>query len=115
MKAILVFFLAAVPALFSGQLLAATAEQNYKVFCWQCHGMQGDGMGVNIPDMSTQPRDHTDTKSMKTRTDQELFDVIKGGGPALTKSILMPPWEGTLTDDEIRDMISYLRKLCKCE
>jgi len=94
--------------------LAESAADNYKTYCMQCHGMEGNGMGANIRDMSVQPRDHTDAKSMGGRTDEELFKVIKEGGLAINKSALMPPWEDTFTDQEINDLVIYLRKLCKC-
>lgn len=91
-----------------------SAADNYKSYCWQCHGMNGDGKGVNIRDMSVQPRDHTDAKDMSTRSDEELFKAIKEGGQAINKSVLMPPWGGTFTDDEIHDLVKYLRTLCRC-
>ncbi len=94
---------------------AETAADNYKTYCMQCHGMQGNGMGANIQDMSVQPRDHTDAKTMSGRTDAELFKVIKEGGLAINKSALMPPWDSTFTDNEIHDLVKYLRKLCKCK
>lgn len=91
------------------------AKDNYKTFCMQCHGMQGTGMGLNIRNMSVQPRDHSDTKAMSARSDAELFKVIKEGGFAISKSVLMPPWGDTFTDDEINDLVIYLRDLCKCK
>ena len=36
-------------------LAKETAADNYKTYCVQCHGMQGNGKGVNIRDMSVQP------------------------------------------------------------
>ena len=92
-----------------------TAADNYKTYCVQCHGMQGNGKGVNVRDMSVQPRDHTDAKAMSGRADDDLFKVIKEGGLSIDKSVLMPPWGNTLSDDEIRDMVQHLRELCKCQ
>lgn len=92
-----------------------TAADNYKTYCVQCHGMDGNGKGVNIRDMSVQPRDHTDGKAMSGRSDDTIFKVIKEGGPAIDKSVLMPPWGDTLTDEEIKDMVQHLRMLCKCK
>jgi cytochrome c oxidase cbb3-type subunit 3 len=77
--------------------------------------MDGNGKGLNIRDMSVQPRDHSDAKAMSTRSDESLFKVIKEGGTAISKSILMPTWEGTLSDEEIKDMVQHLRTLCKCK
>lgn len=92
-----------------------TAADNYRAYCVQCHGMEGTGTGVNIRDMSVIPRDHTDAKSMSGRSDEALFKVIKEGGTSISKSILMPPWEGALTDEEIKDLVQHLRTLCKCK
>jgi len=93
---------------------AERAEDVYKTYCWQCHGMQGNGMGVNIPDMSVQPRDHTDSKEMSSRSDAELFKAIKEGGRSIDKSLLMPAWGGVLSDEQIEGLVHYLRRLCKC-
>ncbi len=91
-----------------------SGEDLYKTYCWQCHGMLANGMGVNIVDMSVQPRDHSDSKEMSARSDEELFTAIKDGGRAIDKSVLMPPWGGVLSDDEIHSLVRYLRELCKC-
>src|ERR1019366_2894800 len=90
-------------AIFSVQAQAhEAAADNYKAYCVQCHGMEGNGKGVNIRDMSVQPRDHTDAKAMSARSDDQLFKVIKEGGTSISKSILMPNWDGVLNDEEIR-------------
>jgi cytochrome c oxidase cbb3-type subunit 3 len=92
-----------------------SAADNYKAYCVQCHGMEGNGKGVNVRDMSVIPRDHTDAKAMSGRSDEMLFKVIKEGGTSISKSVLMPTWAGTLTDEEIKDLVGYLRELCKCK
>lgn len=84
----------------------------YAVYCSQCHGVQGDGKGINAAHMSVQPRDHTDTKEMSARTDEELFKVIKEGGKSINKSVLMPIWGGNLSDDDIHALVTHLRTLC---
>ncbi|RFC32877.1 MAG: Cytochrome c553 [Candidatus Nitrotoga sp. SPKER] len=92
-----------------------TPADNYKAYCVQCHGSEGTGKGVNVRDMSVVPRDHTDAKSMSGRSDETLFKAIKEGGPSIDKSILMPPWGSTLSDEEINDLVQHLRMLCKCK
>lgn len=84
----------------------------YDIYCTQCHGVNGDGKGVNVPAMSVQPRNHTDRGEMSARTDEELFKAIKHGGKSINKSVLMPAWGGNLTDDDIDALVSYLRELC---
>ena len=51
-------------------------QQLYKLYCTQCHGVNADGKGINAAHMSVQPRDHTDSKEMSARTDEELFKVM---------------------------------------
>ena len=111
-KFLLVMLLAAISVQAQAK---ETAADNYKAYCVQCHGMAGNGKGVNIRDMSVMPRDHTDAKAMSGRSDETLFKVIKEGGPSIEKSVLMPPWDGVLSDEEIRDMVQHLRMLCKCK
>ena len=89
-------------------------EDIYRTYCTQCHGSQGNGKGINTRDMSVQPRDHTDAKAMSARSDQDLIKVIKEGGAAINKSVLMPPWGDEFSDEEVNDLAQYLRKLCNC-
>ncbi len=97
-------------AILAGPRAAAeTAKNNYNAYCVQCHGLRGNGMGLNTDEMSVQPRDHSDAKSMSGRSDKELFKVIKEGGLAISKSVLMPAWKDVLSDDEINDLVGFLR------
>ena len=89
------------------------AAKLYNVYCVQCHGINRDGNGVNSRDMAVKPRDHTDTKGMGDTPDDVLFKAIKGGGLAVGKSVLMPKWEGVMSDDEIKEMVAYLRFVSK--
>lgn len=94
---------------------AEPGKDLYKTYCWQCHGSHGNGKGINAGEnMSVAPRNHTDSEYMSDRSDQDLFNAVKNGGPAVNKSVLMPPWGGVLTDDEIHALVRYLRVLCKC-
>jgi len=93
----------------------ASAIKNYNTYCVQCHGVNRDGNGINSKEMSVKPRDHTDTKAMADTPDETLFKAIKGGGLAVSKSVLMPKWEGILNDDETKEMVAYLRFVSKTE
>jgi len=89
-----------------------TGKTLYRIYCTQCHGLEGDGYGINVADMEVLPRDHTDSKEMMTRTDQDLFKAIKHGGKAVDKSVLMPNWDGNLSDRQITALVRYLRAVC---
>lgn len=104
---------------FAGRAAAADeqfagATRNYDTYCAQCHGINRNGRGINSRDMPVQPRDHSDAKGMGGIPDEEIFRVIKEGGLAVNKSVLMPAWGNVMSDTEIREMAAYLRHVCKC-
>lgn len=95
---------------------AASAEENYKWYCAQCHGFKGDGKGINAtPDQPVNPKNHTDTAEMAKLTVSDVENVIRDGGAATSKSTMMPPWGKVLSDAEIKDLVVYLSKLCNCK
>ncbi|GAB1715213.1 MAG: cytochrome c, class IC [Nitrobacter sp.] len=91
-----------------------SSEQIYGVYCVQCHGLQRNGTGINVPALSVKPRDHTDAKSMGDTSDDELVKAITEGGLAVNKSVLMPTWGHVLSKDQIKGLAKYLRQVCKC-
>lgn len=110
----MLFVIAVLMFIVSPVANAEEAFLNYKSYCMQCHGMHGKGDGVNVPAMNVRPRDHNDNKYMMTRTNTEIFNAIKFGGPAVNKSVKMPAWSDTFTDEEITQMVGHIRTLC-CE
>ena len=87
----------------------------YLRLCAQCHGTGGKGDGINsTPDMTIDPRDHTDPLFMSTRTDEQLAHAIRDGGTKVGKSPIMPAWRYTITEDEVQGLVAYLREICKC-
>jgi cytochrome c oxidase cbb3-type subunit 3 len=94
---------------------AADVEQGKKVygqFCASCHGQSGKGDGPAAAALNPKPRDHTDKETMSKLSDDELLKVIKNGGASVGKSPLMPAWGASLKDDQIKDVIAYVRTLC---
>jgi len=101
--------------LLPGVSQAESGPDNYRTYCMQCHGMHANGLGVNTRDMTVGPLEHSSATMMAKRSDSLLFKAIKEGGLSVNRSALMPPWGDTFTDDEINDLVKYLRKLCKCK
>lgn len=102
----------------SGSAAAQSADtkQVFDFYCAQCHGTAGDGKGVNVTkDFATDPRNFTSKEDMEKRSDDEIRSVIKDGGPAISKSPLMPPWGSTLTAAQVDGLVGYIRKLCNCK
>lgn len=86
----------------------ATARRVFTARCVTCHG--ADGKGQTPIGLHTLPRaaDLTDART-QTRSDGALFWLTANGIPHTG----MPGWKGTLSDDEIWQLISYLRLLPK--
>jgi len=101
---------------FSTTASAEKPADNYKLYCWQCHGTKGVGKGMNAPHLSVQPRNHTSAKDMGALTKEGVFKAIKFGGVSVAKSTQMPPFAAIMTDDEIKALVDYLyAEKCKCE
>lgn len=110
---VLIITFASLAGMVSGKAIES-ANDNYKLYCSQCHGLKGNGTGVNKVDMPVQPRDHTNSNEMNKLKDTDIYNAIAQGGSAVGKSAFMPPWQGVLTDKEIRELVTYLRTLCDC-
>lgn len=93
----------------------AEGKKLYKLYCTACHGIKGDGNGFNAENLDPRPVNHTDNDFMSKKTDSELLNAISGGGKAVGKSTLMPPWGNTLDELRIKSLILYLRKICNCK
>jgi mono/diheme cytochrome c family protein len=87
----------------------------FGIQCVVCHGEEGRGDGPTAASLDPRPRDFQDSRIMGARTDQDLVTVILDGGPAAGKSSLMPPWEGILDEQEIQDVVAYIRSLGRKE
>ena len=90
-------------------------RQIYQRYCAQCHGVKGHGDGINAPYLVVPPRDHTKGDYLETRSDQQLFDVIKLGGLAVGRAPCMPAWGYTFKNKTIHSLVSYIRELCDCK
>ncbi len=93
----------------------ADIEKIYQRYCAPCHGNRGEGNGFNAKNLDPRPANHTDAVLMSKRTDKELFDAISGGGKAVGKAAIMPPWGNTIDKAQITALVRYLRKLCGCQ
>lgn len=111
---IIIFTLVIGLAGLTSKTFAKTAKDNYRLYCSQCHGLTGNGEGIDTPTMSVTPKIHTNAKEMIKLKDADIYTAIAQGGAAITKSPLMPPWQGVMSEAEIKDMVKYLRKLCNC-
>lgn len=101
------------PAPAAGAPTAAQGEALYKQYCAACHGPEGRGNGPAAAGLPVKPADHTNGAVMNKISDAELFKAIKEGGQAAGKSPAMPPWGGSLKDEQIRALVLYVRSLAR--
>jgi len=103
----------AVPAAVDEASSIADAAQSYAIYCATCHGATGDADTPIAQALSPPPTRHDDGAYMRTLTDDYLFKVIKEGGVAVGKSPMMAPWGGSLSDEQIRAVVAFIRTLPK--
>ena len=75
--------------------------------CSVCHGAGGNGQGIGASGMSPPPANFTDPEFWKNKTDTFLAHVISNGIGQ------MPGWSESLSPDQIRDVIAYIKTLKK--
>lgn len=85
----------------------AKGKKMYGYDCAMCHGGKGDGKGDMASDIKN-VTDFTQPDALKNRTDGELFYITRNG-----KGENMPPEGDRAKDDEIWNMVNYIRSFTK--
>jgi cytochrome c oxidase cbb3-type subunit 3 len=92
--------------IFSFTLPAGPASDGGDLFkqkCTMCHGVDGKGFAaLKTPDF-------TDPKVQASLTDKQIVETIKNG----KKGTAMVAFAGTLSDEQIHSLLTYLRSLKK--
>jgi cytochrome c oxidase subunit 4 len=83
----------------------------YTANCSTCHGDAGDGQGPAGAALSPTPADFSDAAFWE-RSDADVAKAIKGGGMAVGKSPIMPPF-AQFDDAQIDALIAYLKTFNK--
>jgi len=113
----------------------ARGHELFTYYCSHCHGPSGQGNGYNAVNIDPRPRDLTDRREsyMADLSNQDIFKSIREGvagafpetkqapaGEAKKKaedeeggSPLMPYWGYTFSQEEIWDLVAYVRTLHK--
>ncbi len=86
-------------------------KATYQNLCLSCHGKTGKGDGPVGQYLTPKPADLG--KVVAEHDDAYLSKVIGKGGASVGKSPSMPAWGGQLSDDDIQNVISYIRTFAK--
>lgn len=93
----------------------ARARADFEANCAVCHGTRGRGDGQMANMVDVRPRDLADRRLMSSRTDDDLFMVIREGGRSAGFSDVMVSFGAALSDEAIRDIVRFIRSdICKC-
>jgi mono/diheme cytochrome c family protein len=86
----------------------AAGQDTFRKSCAPCHGIKAEGGSGN--DLIPASPDLTDEMWDHGSTDGAIFDNIKNG---VAPDFNMTPWKDQLKDDEIWNVVNYLRSIAK--
>ncbi|HEX6362508.1 MAG TPA: cytochrome c [Albitalea sp.] len=87
-------------AVFRGTLVFST-------YCVTCHGVLGDGNGRAARLYDPKPAN----LRASDKNDAYVKLMVVRGGAALGRSEFMPAWSEELTDEQIADVVAFLRSI----
>ena len=83
----------------------ARGDRIFQQRCAGCHGKKGDGKGPNSIDILPRPRNLRNADFMTSVSDRRLFESILYG----VQGTAMPPWIDGLSQQNVGDLVNYLR------
>ena len=104
------FPLITVSAFLAGSLSAADLKTNWDKHCLKCHG--ADGKGNTKMGKQSGVKDYTDPKVQAEMKDDNALKIIKEGIVEKGKK-KMDPYADKLSEQEMKDLIAYMRTFGK--
>lgn len=87
-------------------------DQGKRIFyqqCVWCHADTTPAGPSNRSNVNPDPPLMNDGNILNKESDAWLRKIIAAGGSAVGKSAMMPPYAASLSDEEIDDLIAYMR------
>lgn len=79
-------------------------------YCSRCHDSESSPERVsNFENLEVKPHAFAEGAVLNKMSDAELTSIIQHGGPALNRSALMPPFGYTLSSNDVKALIAYIR------
>ncbi|HXF94412.1 MAG TPA: cytochrome c [Nitrospiraceae bacterium] len=85
---------------------APTGKVLYETHCQRCHGRTGLGDGPRSGDLRVPPA-NLQSATLQAKSDEQLLTSIEFG--VVTSP--MHAWRGQLSEQELREVLSYVRRL----
>ena len=99
----------AAPALADGDMVRG--NELFQQYCQGCHGP--DGRGGRKDGFMPRPQNLTKKGYIDQLPDEYLFTVITKGGEGVNKSGYMPSFGTTFSEDDIGNLIAFIRSLAR--
>ncbi len=79
-------------------------------YCNRCHDPESSPERVsNFENLAVKPHPFAEGNTLNKMSDADLTSIILHGGPALSRSALMPPYGNTLSEADVRALVAYTR------
>jgi copper transport protein len=88
---------------------ADEGKQLYEKNCAACHGPGGKGDGPAAKMLKPPPADFA--TGLKGQSDADITKIIKEGGKAVGKAASMPAYGSKLSDEQLKEVITYIKGL----
>lgn len=79
----------------------------YANYCVTCHGINADGNGRAARLHNPRPSN----LRASDKNDNYINLIVRRGGEAIGRSPRMPPWGEELTDEQIGDVVAFVRSV----
>ena len=79
----------------------------YANYCVTCHGINADGNGRAARLHKPRPAN----LRASDKNDAYIGLIVRKGGEAIGRSTGMPPWAEELTDEQIADVVAFVRSV----
>lgn len=79
----------------------------YANYCVTCHGINADGNGRAARLYNPKPAN----LRASDKPDAYFGLIVRKGGSTLGRSEFMPSWEAELTNEQVNDLVAYLRSI----
>ena len=111
----LVFVALVVPAAPGQAADLAKGKKMNVEHCEKCHGKtgKGDGSALKRIKADVTPVDWTNKTAMAKWSDADMTKIIKEGGKAAGRSMIMPSYGEKLSDTDVANLVAYIKSLAK--
>ncbi len=93
----------------SSESIMADGKERFAKSCATCHGDSGEGDGPAAAALDPKPENLKEYQ--RQLSDGYLFWRISEGGAGEPFNSSMPPWKGVLDEEQIWNIIHYIRSL----